>query len=377
MKTGMRKSSAFVTALIVSFSVLLLPLFHSDATTEASVSLQSADQQVIARVGVKDEYRRNLLARPGIDFLNPISPEDQYILTTRLLVDQLRAEGWAVQVLYETDENGKWRSLIPTGACVYTIMPTDRAFADAGGTSSFDLTTEPDCDWVAISTAPWILINGVPQGQGSVTISYTVLPNDTPTRREGAIFIAGQGFSIFQGALFDDVPQSHPFYLQIGKISGRGITQGCSATSFCPGLLASRGQMAAFIIRSLGELNPPDPAMQRFADVPPTHPFYNFIDRMAELGITLGCGGGNYCPGDAVTREQMAAFIIRALGEFDPPEPATQRFADVPPTNPFYRFIDRLAELGITQGCAPGLYCPSDPVTRGQTAAFLVRAFNL
>jgi hypothetical protein len=73
----------------------------------------------------------------------------------------------------------------------------------------------------------------------------------------------------------------------------------------------------------------------------------------------------------------MAAFIIRALGEFDPPEPPMQRFLDVPPTNLFYRFIDRMAVLGITQGCGGGNYCPTLGVTRAQMAAFLVRAFDL
>lgn len=75
----------------------------------------------------------------------------------------------------------------------------------------------------------------------------------------------------------------------------------------------------------------------------------------------------------------MAAFLIRALGEFNPPTPLTQRFNDVPPPNPIYNFVDRMAVLGITLGCSspPPLYCPANSVTRGQMAAFLVRAFNL
>jgi hypothetical protein len=135
--------------------------------------------------------------------------------------------------------------------------------------------------------------------------------------------------------------------------------------------------MAAFIIRALGMPNPPVPPTQRFADVPPENPFYAFIEELAVRQITLGCGGGNYCPGDPVKRDQMAAFIIRALGEFNPPIPATQRFTDVPPSNPFYAFIDRMAERQITLGCGVGVYCPQLSVSRGQMAAFLVRAFSL
>jgi hypothetical protein len=76
----------------------------------------------------------------------------------------------------------------------------------------------------------------------------------------------------------------------------------------------------------------------------------------------------------------MAAFIIRALGVFDPPVPAMQRFADVASQNVFYPFVDQMYLRGITVGCNPPastLYCPADVVTRAQMAAFLVRAFQL
>jgi hypothetical protein len=165
----------------------------------------------------------------------------------------------------------------------------------------------------------------------------------------------------------------------IADLAAAGLTGGCATNPplFCPDAPVTREQMAAFIMRGLGEFAPPAPATQRFADVPATNPFYAFIDRLAALGITLGCGGGNYCPTAPVTREQMAAFIIRALGEPNPPAPGMPRFADVPPTHPFFAFIDRLAARGITAGCSSTNYCPADPVTRAQMAVFLVRAFNL
>ena len=114
-----------------------------------------------------------------------------------------------------------------------------------------------------------------------------------------------------------------------------------------------------------------------FGDVPCSHTFATWIQELAVRGITTGCGGGNYCPGSPITREQMSAFILRALGEFSPPPPSMQRFLDVPPTSPFYAFIDRLAALGITAGCGGGNYCPGRPVTRAEMAVFLVSAFNI
>jgi hypothetical protein len=98
---------------------------------------------------------------------------------------------------------------------------------------------------------------------------------------------------------------------------------------------------------------------------------------MALRQITLGCGPGLYCPANPVTREQMAAFMIRSLGDFTPPTPPNQRFTDVPSGNVFYGFIEQMAVRRVTLGCGAGIYCPDSAVTREQMAAFLVRAFGL
>jgi hypothetical protein len=96
---------------------------------------------------------------------------------------------------------------------------------------------------------------------------------------------------------------------------------------------------------------------------------------MRELGITSGCTLTTYCPDNPVTRGQMAAFVIRALlgNRFE--SSSTPYFTDVPTTHPFFSFVQKMREWGITSGCAATQYCPDDPTTRGQMAAFLIRAF--
>ena len=61
------------------------------------------------------------------------------------------------------------------------------------------------------------------------------------------------------------------------------------------------------------------------------------------------------------------------------PAPATATFNDVPTSHPFFQFIEALHASGITGGCqaAPPLYCPDNPVTRGQMAVFLAKALGL
>jgi Lysyl oxidase/S-layer homology domain len=100
--------------------------------------------------------------------------------------------------------------------------------------------------------------------------------------------------------------------------------------------------------------------------------FQNDINRLADAGITGGCAPNLYCPAGFVTRGQMAAFLVRALHL---PPTVTDYFTD-DDTSIFEGDINRLAAAGITGGCGPDSFCPSGLVTRGQMAAFLHRAFG-
>ena len=56
------------------------------------------------------------------------------------------------------------------------------------------------------------------------------------------------------------------------------------------------------------------PSSQTFADVPPTYLYYRAIEALAASGIASGCGAGNFCPDQAVSRGEMAKFLANALG---------------------------------------------------------------
>jgi S-layer homology domain len=116
-----------------------------------------------------------------------------------------------------------------------------------------------------------------------------------------------------------------------------------------------------------------------FADVPSSNPFYKDIETIFHRGITGGCGDPDYCPDDAVLREQMAVFLLKAgFGWFYLPPPAAGLFDDVPASDPFAPWVEDLYNQGITGGCSasPLLYCPDHPVLRRQMAVFLLKALE-
>lgn len=173
--------------------------------------------------------------------------------------------------------------------------------------------------------------------------------------------------------------QGHLFYHDILWMSGENITRGCNPPVndlFCPDNAVTRETVAAFLVRALGLTENTHPG---FVDVAPDSIFVNDIGRLATAGITKGCNppaNDRFCPKDSVTRETMAAFLVRALGLTENTHPG---FDDVSPSSTFANDIGRLATAGITKGCNPpanDLFCPANVVTRGQLAAFLHRALR-
>jgi hypothetical protein len=170
------------------------------------------------------------------------------------------------------------------------------------------------------------------------------------------------------GTFTDDDGSVHEPDIQ--AIADIGITQGCGPNLYCPADVVTREQMASFLVRALG--------LQPLSSGPFTDLLPNVhggdINALAAAGITLGCDTNRFCPTDPVRRDQMASFLTRAFGLAPAPSAG---FTDVPPQNPHVADIDSIAAAGITVGCGVGAYCPSDAVRRDQMASFLTRSLDL
>ncbi|MGI8999878.1 MAG: glycosyl hydrolase family 18 protein [Candidatus Limnocylindria bacterium] len=171
----------------------------------------------------------------------------------------------------------------------------------------------------------------------------------------------------FRGAWFEDIIGS-PFRADILWIAEAGITGGCGPELFCPKSVVTREQMASFLARAL---NLPPASRDSFTD-DETSGHEADINRVAQAGITSGCGPGRFCPKSVVTREQMASFLARAM---DLPAATGDFFTD-DETSDHEADINRMAQAGITGGCDTTTYCPRGVVMREQMAAFLHRALG-
>ncbi|MEX0667577.1 MAG: DUF3048 domain-containing protein, partial [Acidimicrobiia bacterium] len=184
---------------------------------------------------------------------------------------------------------------------------------------------------------------------------------------------AGQ-VSLGPGGTFldDDFRASEP---AIEALVATGITNGCGEQLFCPTASVTRGQMATFLARSLkagsSDLGP-------FSDLVPGSYYVGFVNRLFELGVVDGYSDGTYRPDAPVSRAEMAALLVRAIGlEVGGSQVVSTPFIDVPADAWFAPFVESLRGAGITTGCAVDRFCPDGAVTREQMALFLARTFQL
>ncbi len=175
----------------------------------------------------------------------------------------------------------------------------------------------------------------------------------------------GSGFLDVGGNIFENA---------VKWLADNDITSGCNPplnTRFCPDDEVSRGEMAVFVARAL---RLPSTANDYFTD--DDGQFYeNAANRLSEAGITQGCGSDRYCGDQPISREQMAAFLARML---ELPTTATDFFTDDEQSafeTGINKIAQAGITLGCNPP-SNTQFCPYEAVSRGQMAAFLTRALR-
>ena len=297
-----------------------------------------------------------------------VFPNDEYLLR----IDVPTAQ---VSVLEDANCEAGWSPSVSADARYVACRRSNAWLIDRPGSPAVvDTVTGEVTEFATVADGfkKWGYLGPYLSGDGSTAVLLT-------TRDDGG----GQVWAVTLGELppaggtFSDDDGS-VFEADIEWMADAGITKGCNPPSnslFCPDSVVTRGQMAAFLVRALGLTDRlDDPFTDDDGSI-----FEADIERLATAGITKGCNppvNDRFCPDSKVTREQMAAFLVRALGYTD--AGGSNLFVD-DDTSIFEADIDRLATAGVTKGCNPPVndrFCPTGYVTRGQMAAFLHRALG-
>jgi uncharacterized repeat protein (TIGR01451 family) len=316
---------------------------------------------------------------------------------------------WSDGLVQSTGSSVATRAVSPIVSTIYTVTSVSDAFCTSGGDGAAEIAVGTPVSAPAIVAPLWVPVDAPDQsasvpGHDGSTYAWTVT---------GGSLVSGQGTSAITFSVgepgttmslsavetnmtcvspagvfavqvdFLDVPPEHAFHDFVDTIARDRITAGCGNGDYCPDAPNTRAQMAVFLLKAKlgGDHAPPPATGSVFLDVPASDPFAPWIEELASLGVTGGCGGGSYCPGSPVTRAQMAVFLLRTFegSAYAPPLATGTIFGDVPANAFAAAWIEELYNRGVTSGCqaSPLLYCPGNPVTRGQMAVFLSKTFGL
>lgn len=305
---------------------------------------------------------------PGVD-----SADDEYVRLKNVSGSRIQLDGYQLRNIYVAHEF-RFGTYLDAGETLTVTVGKGtssrtqqfwgqdeamlRNAGDRVDVLSFD-ERFVDCeDWGAGRDCPWNAVQ-VPGAGSSPALSTA------PELAGGEPEEAGR---------FADVRAGSTHAAAIAWLVDQGITSGCGPDRFCPNDRVPRQQMATFLTEAL-DLKRNDDG--RFDDVRTGSTHAGAIGALADARITTGCRGSRttFCPGDAVTREQMATFLTAA---FDLQRRDDGRFDDVRSGSTHAGAIGAIAEAGITTGCSGSTrtFCPTDSVTRAQMATFLKAALD-
>ena len=175
------------------------------------------------------------------------------------------------------------------------------------------------------------------------------------------------------GRFTDDDGNTHED--DIERIARLGITVGCSVDPplYCPDDPVTRAEMAAFLLRAVGQPRPTPVNTGQYVDIEDDKWYTNYAYALIQMGVDTG-QNSLWRPNDPLTRLEMAEWLTRMFDQINPATVPQGLFGDINPAD--RSVVEGLYQTGVTRGCSdtPLLYCPDESVTRAQMASFIIRA---
>lgn len=179
---------------------------------------------------------------------------------------------------------------------------------------------------------------------------------------------------------FKDVPSDHWAHRTLQVLAAKHIISGQTETEFNPSGKTTRAQFVTMLVKTLG-LKAPN-ANTPFTDVRATDWYASDIAAAYEAGLILGVSDHDFAPKAQITREQMAALIVRAYeyakGEKSSPTDHVSLLKDQKEVSSWAtKEVNKAIELGLMKGTAVHVFAPQIHAKRAETAQAILNLFNL
>ncbi len=173
---------------------------------------------------------------------------------------------------------------------------------------------------------------------------------------------------------YADVPPGHWAFESAEMLREVGAMWGCAQGQFCPDQLVTRAEVA-YLFSQLWDGSVSIPVAPLFDDVSTDMWMFDAVQEMSVRGITYGCGDGNFCPWEPMSRGAAAVFLRRAENLSN--SSSTSSFVDVDTTHWAFDAIEAAYDAGYVVGCSssPLKYCPGDMMTRAEAAVLFSRVY--
>ncbi|WP_258359314.1 S-layer homology domain-containing protein [Moorella sulfitireducens] len=183
-------------------------------------------------------------------------------------------------------------------------------------------------------------------------------------------------FAVFAGKTFADI-QGHWGQDDIEQMADMDIAGGVSSGSFDPNGNVTRAQFAAFLIRCMG-IKEATPAEASFKDVNPNSWYYGVVEAAKAEGLVGGYSDGTFRPDQNITREEIAAMVVRAMTRsgvyITADDAALAAFADRDTVSAWAKeAVAQAVKAGIARGRADNCFAPKENATRAEAVVMLKR----
>lgn len=177
---------------------------------------------------------------------------------------------------------------------------------------------------------------------------------------------------------FADVPSGHWASMAIRTLNAKFIVNGINETQFRPNGNITRAEFAAIVVRAF-ELKTPTNTTSKFKDVSKGAWYADIVAAAVAADVTRGMTADTFAPNATITREQMAAMIVRASGAAGNGSVANlnAKFKDAGKISNWARESTSIAvDKGWIQGKPGGKFDPKASATRAESAMMLYNMFQ-